>query len=87
MVCSEHYSFKKWFSSSYLENAMKSAMERKAVNNKIMQWKTTNRADKANLLSFKVSRSLGPDFSLRVTEFWCLRHPYSTSDPFIFSLP
>ena len=59
MVYSEHYSFEKWFSSSYLENAMKSAVEQKAVNNKIMQWKTTNSADKANLLSFKVSRSLG----------------------------
>ena len=53
MVCSEHYSFKIWFSSSYLENAMKSAMERKEVNNEIMQWKITNRADKANLLIIK----------------------------------
>ena len=32
---------------------MKSAMERKAVNNEILQWKTTNRADKANLLIIK----------------------------------
>ena len=39
-----------WFSSSYLVNPMKMAMEWKAINNEIKQWKTINRADKANLL-------------------------------------
>ena len=32
---------------------MKSAMKWKAINNEIMQWKTINRADKANLLIIK----------------------------------
>ena len=27
MVCSKHYFLKKWFLSSYLENAMRSAMK------------------------------------------------------------
>ena len=48
---SKHYSFKKSFSSSYLENAMRSAMKWKAINNQIMQWGTVNRIDEANLLS------------------------------------
>ena len=39
------------FSSSYLENAMRSAMKWKAINNQIMQWGTVNRIDEANLLS------------------------------------
>ena len=49
--CSKHYSFQKLFLGSYLENAVGSAMKWKAINNQIMQWKTINRADKANLLS------------------------------------
>ena len=49
--CSKYYSFKKLFSSSYLENAMGSAVRGKPINNQIMQWKTINRADKANILS------------------------------------
>ena len=53
MVYSKQYSFKKWFSSSYLENAMKSAMKWKSLNNAIMQWKTINRADKTYLLIIK----------------------------------
>ena len=39
-----------WFSSRYLVNPMKMAMEWKAINNEIKQWKIINRADKANLL-------------------------------------
>ena len=49
--CSKYYSFKQSFLSSYLENAMRSAMKWKAINNEIMQWKTINRANKANLFS------------------------------------
>ena len=42
---------KKWFLSSYLENAMTSAMKWKAINNEIIQCETINIADKVNLLS------------------------------------
>ena len=51
MVCSKHYCFRKWFLSSYLENAIRSAIKWKAINTEIMQWKTINKANKANLLS------------------------------------
>ena len=46
MLCSKHCSFKKWFSSSYFENAVESAMQWKAIHNEIMQWKTIKKADK-----------------------------------------
>ena len=45
---------KKWFLSSYLENAVRSAMNWKDVNNEVMQWKDVvivYKAEKANLLS------------------------------------
>ena len=59
MACSKHYSFRKWFLSSYLENVMRRGVKWKAVNSEIMQSKTINRADKANLLS--------KDFKVRIT--------------------
>ena len=44
----------KWFLSSYLENAVRSAMNWKDVDNEVMQWKDVvivYKAEKANLLS------------------------------------
>ena len=51
-VCSRNYSFKKLFLSSYLENAMKSTMKCKVINNEVNAMKN-NWANKANLLIIK----------------------------------
>ena len=37
-IWSKHYSSKKWFLSSYVENAMRSAMNWKDINNEAVQW-------------------------------------------------
>ena len=50
-VSSKYYFLKKCFLDSYLENAMRSTMRWKAVNNEIMQWKKINKANVENLLS------------------------------------
>ena len=65
---------KKWFLSSYLENAMRRAMKRKAVNNEIMQWNTINRVGKPNLLSkpFLVRITIQDTKIFFVGQPWCL---------------
>ena len=53
-VCSKHYSSKNWVLSSYVENAIRSAINWKDINNEVMQWKAVvivYRADKADLVS------------------------------------
>ena len=53
-VCSKYYSSKQWFLGNYVENAMRSAINWKDIDNEVMQWQTVviaNGADKANLLS------------------------------------